>query len=104
MRALLALSLFILFGCDPNREKQCEWFLMPEPELKGTTSEGKIPVCARNLVNNKQYCKLQTDLEYAEKNYGKRFRFVDLKTDPNSRYPKTVESITFCDTGTTTTL
>ena len=94
---IAAASLSVFLGCDPERKKKCEWYLMPEPSLKGTTTEGYIPVCARNLTNNKQYCRLQASLDFSKKYYQKKFRFVDMKIDESGRFPKTVESIKTCD-------
>ena len=92
---VLLLSLF--FGCDPERKKKCEWFLEPEPELKGTvTKAGFIPVCARNFTNNKQYCRLQASMDFAKAVYGKKFKFVDMKIDSSGRFPKTVLDIKTC--------
>ena len=57
---------FILTSCDPDHKKKCEWHLMPDPTSKSKTEEGYIPVCARNLVVNKEDCRLQAKLEYAK--------------------------------------
>lgn len=93
----VATGLSLFMGCDPERKKKCEWYLMPEPNLAGTTTEGYIPVCARNLENNKQYCRLQATLEFSKKYYNKRFKFVDMKIDESGRFPKTVQSIKTCN-------
>ena len=44
----------------------------------------------------KQDCRLQATLEYAEKVYGKKFRYVDMTVEKAS-LPRTVTKIKFCD-------
>jgi hypothetical protein len=58
--------------------------------------DGNIPVCARNFVINKQDCRLQTTLEFAEKAYNKKFKLDDLKTKGMGN-PRTIEKIKFCE-------
>lgn len=87
----------MFLGCDPERKKKCEWYLMPEPSLSGTTDPGYIPVCARNLTNNKQYCKLQAELEFSKRIYGKKFRYSEMKIDDVGRFPKKILSIEPCE-------
>jgi hypothetical protein len=86
----------LLVGCDLDGKKQCSWVLEPEPNLKGTTDPGMIPVCARNRTNMKEDCRLQTTLDYAEKVYGRKFRYVDLRVE-SPGLPRTVAGIKFCD-------
>lgn len=90
-------SLLLLFfiACDPEGKKQCAWTLEPEPNLIGKTEAGFIPVCARNRNTQKQDCRLQTNLEFAQKVWGKRFRYVDMEIDSVS-LPRTIKRITFC--------
>ncbi len=89
--ALLAQAL----SCDPDHHKKCEWYLMPDVDRIGKAEEGFIPVCARNFVVNKQDCRLQSTLEFAQANYNKKFRYVDLKVK-STGIPRTIESIQFC--------
>lgn len=97
MRFLLSLMLIpALFGCDPNHINKCEWYIVPDVDRLGQVDEGMIPVCARNFVVNKQDCRLQTTLPFAEKIYKKKFRYVDLKTKSASR-PRTIDEIRFCE-------
>ncbi len=93
---LLALLFPWILSCDPDRKRQCEWYLIPEPDYRHKVEDGFIPVCARNLQNNKQDCKLQTTLEYAKKMYEKKFRYIDLKVK-NTTFPRTIDSIRTCD-------
>ena len=93
---VLMTGAVFLLGCDPERKKKCEWYLMPEPSLQGTTDPGYIPVCARNLTNNMQYCRLQAKLDFAKKVYGKKFRYVDMVIDEKGRFPRKVTSIETC--------
>ena len=92
---LLGLGGWGLTGCDPERRKKCEWYLVPDPERKGQVDEGMIPVCARNYISNKQDCRLQTTLKYAKKLHKKTFRYVDLKVE-NYGLPRTIKEITLC--------
>lgn len=95
MAACLAAAL-TLSACDPDGKRDCSWVLEPEPKLIGTTEEGKIPVCARNRDKMKEDCRLQTNLDYAKKVYGRKFRYVDLRVNKAS-LPRTIDSIRFCD-------
>lgn len=84
----------LTLGCDPNRERYCEWYLVPEPRHEAPA--GYIPVCARNYTNNKQNCRLKATLAFAQRVYGKPFRYVDLEI-AEGRFPRTVTAIQrFC--------
>lgn len=95
--AVFAFSL-TLFGCDPYHTKECEWYLMPDPakERVGKADPGFIPVCARNLVVNREDCALQATEELAREYYGKKFRLVDLKRKKEGTFPREVLSIETC--------
>lgn len=93
---LTAVVMFLSVGCDPDGKKACEWVLEPEPNLKGSTDPGYIPVCARNRRTMKEDCRLQTTLEYAEKVLERKFRYVDLRVE-SPGLPRTIKSIKFCD-------
>lgn len=94
---ILILSLiFGFYGCDSDGKKQCSWVLEPEPKLQGSTESPLIPVCARNRQTFKEDCRLQAPLEFAEKVYGRKFRYTDLKV-ASSGIPRTVKHIQFCD-------
>ncbi len=89
----LMLGALTLFSCDPSHKKKCEWYLMPEPTLIGTSSPGYIPVCARNLTIDKEYCRIEATLEFAKSVYGKKFRFDDMEIDKSGKFPKKVIAI-----------
>ncbi len=93
---LLGGILWFISACDPEGRKNCDWVLEPEPKLIGTTDAGYIPVCARNRHTNKEDCRLQTTLEYAEKVYGRKFRYIDLRVEKLG-LPRTISTIKFCD-------
>lgn len=93
--AMAAALLMGLSACDPERKKQCEWYLMPNTSKKARVDEGFISVCARNLIANKEDCRLQTTLSFAKKVYGKTFRYVDLKVK-SFGIPRTIQEMTFC--------
>ena len=94
-----AVFLFVtgLTSCDWNHEKKCEWYLMPDPDRIGKSHEGFIPVCARNLVINKENCYLQATLALTQENYGKKFRMVDVGIDRSGTFPRTVTSVKTCE-------
>lgn len=92
---LAVLTALSLGGCDPERKKRCEWYLMPNTEKKANVDKGYISVCARNLMANKEDCRLQTTLSFAKKVYGKTFRYVDLKVK-SFGIPRTIQEMTFC--------
>ena len=95
--ASLITVLLGLVACDPDGKKQCEWYLMPEPQnAEKVTKDGYIPVCARNLSKNKEDCRLQAKLEFAKSVFNKKFRYVDMQLKKNDGFPQTVESLAFC--------
>lgn len=95
--SLAALAL-ALSGCDLNHQQRCEWYLMPnpDPEWISRVDEGFIPVCARNLVINRENCDLQATLEFAESQYGKKFRYSDIELDTSGRFPRKVSGFKEC--------
>jgi hypothetical protein len=94
MYRVLPLFLFLL-ACDPDGKKNCAWVLEPEPTLKDRATSGYIPVCARNRTTQKQDCRLETTLDFAQKAYEKTFRYVDLEVE-SSGLPRRIKRITFC--------
>lgn len=92
---LIAAVVSLSQGCDPERKKRCEWYLMPNTDKKANVDKGFISVCARNLMANKEDCRLQTTLSFAKKVYGKTFRYVDLKVK-SFGIPRTIQEMTFC--------
>lgn len=92
---LIINTSLALVSCDPDRHRECEWYLVPEPDHRELVTKGWVSLCARNYTNNKQRCHLQAKLAYAEKVYGKAFRFTSLKLDKDS-YPRKVLSIKAC--------
>lgn len=95
--ACVVLLVLGLSGCDWNHTKKCEWYLMPDPDRIGKSDEGYIPVCARNLVINKENCYLQAKLSLTQEFYGKKFRMVDVEIDRSGQFPRTVTSIKACE-------
>ena len=102
-RKLLALGLLlqatcIVAACDVSHMDRCEWYLMPNPDQEwiSKVDDGFIPVCARNLVINRENCNLQATLEFAESNYGKKFRYHDLELDTSGKFPRKVHGIKEC--------
>lgn len=93
---IVSMSTLFLLGCDPEHREKCEWFLVPDVDRAGQADEGYIPVCARNFVVNKQDCRLQTTLEFAEKVYKRPFRYTELKVKRYAK-PRTIAEIRFCD-------
>jgi len=91
------LALIAVSSCDPERKKKCEWYLVPEPDDLGKQDENMIPVCARNFVNNRQYCRLQASFDFTKENFERKFRFDDMKVDTRGTFPKTVLDIKYCD-------
>ncbi|MEY4631952.1 MAG: hypothetical protein RIQ81_2072 [Pseudomonadota bacterium] len=85
-------------SCDVNHMGRCEWFLMPNPDQEwiSKVDPGFIPVCARNLVINRENCNLQALLEFAESHYGKKFRYDDMDVDTDSKFPRKVTAIKEC--------
>jgi hypothetical protein len=92
----IIFACLALLGCDPERKKKCEWYLMPDIDRVGKTQEGFIPVCARNFTSNKQDCRLQAPLDFAKQHYDKKFRYVDMEYN-GPGIPRTVTKIEHCD-------
>lgn len=91
-----AASLSLLAGCDPEGKKECAWYLEPEEKLIGTVDPGYIPVCARNRTTMKEDCRLQATKDYAQKAYGKKFRYIDMRV-ASPGLPRTITTVKFCD-------
>ena len=102
MKILILLTIVsmqpILQGCDPEHKKECEWFLMPDLDRKDDPriKEGNIPVCARNLVVNKEDCRLQAGVDFAKSAWKKKFRYSSLETTGLAT-PRQVASIKYCE-------
>lgn len=97
LKLIFTLTAFLLLttGCDPEHKKKCEWYLMPDTSRIGQVQEGFIPVCARNLVVNREDCRLQSTLEFAKDAYNKKFIYDEMKVK-NLSIPRTIEKIKFC--------
>lgn len=93
---LVLLSLGLVTSCDPDRKKKCEWYLVPELRHKDTVEAGWVSLCAKNYTTMKQKCFIQAKLDYAEKVFGKKFKYSDMKLDDKG-FPKKVKSIEFCE-------
>jgi hypothetical protein len=53
--AALAVPVVSLMSCDPDGKKQCAWFIEYDANRPDRLAlEGYVPVCAKNLKNNKQ--------------------------------------------------
>jgi len=68
---------------------------VPDQDRIGKVNKGMIPLCARNFVVNKQDCRLQSSLEFAEAHYQKKFKYNVMKVD-GTGIPRTVQEITHC--------
>lgn len=95
--AFLAVAA-VSSSCDVNHMDRCEWYLMPNPDQEwiAKVDDGFIPVCARNLVINRENCNLQATLEFAESHYGKKFRYDDMDVDMTEKFPRKVKAIKEC--------
>ncbi len=97
IKVISAIGLvFLILGCDPEGKKKCDWVLEPEPSLIGKTDDGYIPVCARNRKTQKQDCRMQATMEYAKESLGRKFRYIDIRTE-NAGLPRTITTIKFCE-------
>ena len=91
--AVLIMIGYLSLSCDPHGEKDCEWYLVPEPRDMAKVDKGFISVCARNYKTNKQKCKMQTTMKFAKKVYGKKFRLNDIIVEADGRFPKKIDRI-----------
>ena len=96
MAACIASFITLLVGCDPEHKKKCEWYLMPDTDHIREADQGMIRVCARNYVVNKEDCRLQTSIDFAEKAYNKKFKYVDLAVEHLGN-PRTITDINYCE-------
>lgn len=86
----------LLWSCDPEGRKKCEWVLEPEPDKLTQADPGFVPLCARNRRTMKQDCRLQAEPEYGRQIVGKKFRYVDMIiASPGN--PRTITSVKFCE-------
>ena len=94
---LLVIMTMNLSGCDPEHRKKCEWYLMPDPARREDTKieSGMIPVCARNLVVNKEDCRFQAPFEFAQQAWNRKFRYVDIES--GVALPRKITNINFCE-------
>ena len=96
MAVALAGFVTFLMGCDPEHKKKCEWYLMPDTDHIKEADHGMIRVCARNFVVNKEDCRLQTTIDFAEKAYNKKFKYNDLTVE-HLGTPRTISNISYCE-------
>jgi hypothetical protein len=100
MKHIMAILVIgaALTGCDPEHRKKCEWYLMPDPARREDPKidSGMIPVCARNLVVNKEDCRFQANLELAQAAWNKKFRYVDVEVS-SPALPRKISKITYCE-------
>lgn len=84
----LTLVIFAGLGCDPQRTKQCEWYL--EPDLKSTQKLERdwVPLCVKNYKINRQKCHLFSKIDLAESVYGKTLRYSELEIDKKRQIHK----------------
>ena len=76
---ILVFCVTLLSGCDPERLKQCEWYLVPEERHADYVDAGWVSICARNYVLQRERCYLKMKLAEAEKAYGKPVTFDSLE-------------------------
>ena len=95
--AFYGISLLtLLAGCDPEHKKKCEWYLVPDTDRIKEAEQGLMRVCARNYIVNKEDCRLQATIDFAERAYTKKFRYVDMTVE-HLGTPRKIETITYCD-------
>ena len=92
----LVLTYFLGFltACDPYRKKECEWYLVPEPDHQHHAEKGWVALCARNFTLGREKCYLQAPFDLAEKIYGKTLRFSDI--DFSGSLPQKIKSVKLC--------
>ena len=95
MGCFAVACLWLLLSCDPYRKDKCEWYLEPEPKHREFVEKGWVSLCARNFELGRQQCFLQARLEFAEKVFGKKFRYSTLKLDEKS-FPRKIIDLKVC--------
>jgi hypothetical protein len=91
---LFSTLIIMLAGCDSDRLKKCEWYLVPEKEHIDYVANGWVSICARNYVNKRQRCYLKMKIEDAERVYGKPVQFSSL--DIGTGAIKEIKSYDLC--------
>lgn len=91
---IFSALLVLLSGCDPDRLKKCEWYLVPEKEHIDYVANGWVSICARNYVNKRQRCYLRMKIADAERVYNKPVKFSSL--DLGSGAIKEIKSYELC--------
>lgn len=96
VRASCGLALLLaLLGCDPEHKDKCEWYLVPELDHLHLVSGDWVPLCARNYETKKQKCYLTAKLDFAEKVYGKTFRFSSMELETGGP-PRKIKELKLC--------
>lgn len=93
--AIVIATIALLIGCDPQRKKKCEWYLVPEIEHKHLVEPGWVSLCARNFYLKKQKCYYSATLKSAEEIYGQAFTLTSLQFEDGT-FPRKVVSFQPC--------
>lgn len=88
-------TLFTL-GCDPQRLKECEWYLEPDVNHVEIAHEGFVSLCVRNYKIGKQKCYLEMEYQKSVDVFQKKIRYSTLEID-HSVFPRKVLSYKICE-------
>ena len=85
------ISLY-LCSCDRYRKNECEWYIEPKVEHKDLVEPGWVPLCIKNYKIGRQKCFLSARLKWAERAFGKTFRYSDVKIEEDVLPRKIIEA------------
>jgi hypothetical protein len=95
--------IFLLLGiiplitaCDPQRLRQCEWYITPNPKADINTPKGMVSVCVSNFTTKRERCFFIIDPQTAEKFNGIKFKYSEMEYDAGV-FPKKIEGLTACE-------
>lgn len=91
----VGLNLLGLQACDSDRQRQCEWYLVPEPDHRHLVEDGSVSLCARNYKTKKQRCYFRAPIKFAEDIYGKKIRLSNLEFEKKP-IPRKILSVQTC--------
>ncbi|NRA66516.1 MAG: hypothetical protein HRU19_18655 [Pseudobacteriovorax sp.] len=84
-----------LTACDPERQKRCEWYLVPNPKANNLMEPGWVSLCAANFELGRQKCLFTAKPEFVERFNGVPFKLSEMEYHED--IPRKITSITVCD-------
>ena len=95
VKTLTPLILFTsLSGCDLQRMKKCEWYIVPNPSANEVMEPGWVSLCVANFKLGKQRCYFTAKPDFVEKINGIPFTYASMKY--TKTFPRKILSVQTC--------